>query len=174
LKPSPSFRTPGSAFGDALGVGDRLTILASVLLFVLHPDLYLYGRDIVLRLAAHYEGTEFDHCAAPWRSPFSVISGIFNHETPLHNDPEPPAGWLDVLMTLGEYETTLLKAETVGLLFDYRPGTVMALMCSRVWHGVSPVMGDRLSLLFYFKQYIGAYFGKSTYPKATYLETTRS
>jgi hypothetical protein len=172
--PSPSYRDVNAAFGTALRRGDRLSILASVVLFVLHPELYLYGRDIVCRLARHYEGGEFASCAALWNSPFSVISGIFNRETPLHNDSEPPPGWLDVLMTLGEYDTALFKAETIGLLFDYRPGTVVALMCSRVWHGVSPVLGDRLSLLFYFKQYVGKYFHKRKYPGASYLNSPSS
>lgn len=170
MRPSPSYRSPLAPFAKGLATAERLEIVTSVLLFVLHPQLYLYGRDIILQFAALYKAPEDIRCVQKWGNPFNVLSAIFNRSTPIHNDPEPPRGWLDILLTAGDYSVALMKAETLGCMFDYGPRTMMAMMCSRVWHGVSAADGERLSFLFYFKQYPGRFFRRTTIPGCSFLQ----
>lgn len=169
MRPTRSLRAFAGHFRAGLFKARRLEILASALLFVLHPSLYLYGRNVLLGLASHYGTTDDRLFASIWGSPFTILSVIFNRETPLHDDPGSPPGWLDLIFTLGPYSSTIMKSDSLGVYFDYPPGTLVAMSCSMLRHGVAATEDgeERASLIFYLKEWAGV-FVKHRVPTLTF------
>jgi hypothetical protein len=136
----------------------RLQCLASALLYVLHPELFCLARSCYAQLLKSLPQTDIPY-ARRWGNVFSVIDVLVNRESPLHVDKEPPAGWLDVLFTLGFYKVALFAVPTVGLSFNYAPGTGMILNSSRLLHGASAADGDRACFVFYLRRHVPLWFG---------------
>lgn len=157
--PTRTLRAFAGHFRAGLFKARRLEILASVVLFILHPSLYIYGRDVLFGLSAYYGSTDDRLFTTIWGSPFTILAAIFNRETPMHTDPGSPHGWLDVIFTLGPYRSTIMKCDSLGVYFDYPPGTVVAMSCNIIRHGVAATSEteERTSLIFYFKEWAGVF-----------------
>lgn len=158
LTPGASSELRTRSYQQALSSVRRLEALASALLYAVHPELYLQARRCLawtLRSAPEADSRHLQK----WGSVFTVLDLIVNRETPLHRDTEPPAGWLDFLMTIGSYQECHFAAPTIGQRFYYPPGTVLGLNSSRILHGASAADGERACLVFYLRQHVARFFG---------------
>lgn len=154
----------------------RAQMLASAILYVVHPGLYLLARRVIERLARENEqnrdGGDSSNIALieRWASVFFVCDFLVNRESPLHRDCEPPAGWLDILFTVGDYRSCVFQAETVGITFWYPPGTALIVNGSRVLHGASLADGSRAAIISYLRGYMAKVYdeplvaGSTCYP----------
>ncbi|OJA13660.1 hypothetical protein AZE42_13725 [Rhizopogon vesiculosus] len=81
----------------------RLGLLASAALWVMHPELYVAGLHMMLRLGewAEKEGDEeLLDCLKNWASVFNVVTVMCNRSTPPHRDPKCPPEALDIMMSV--------------------------------------------------------------------------
>lgn len=147
----------------SLELGRCCLIVQSALLFVFHPELYLLARQAHMELA-QLASSEHDYrkdlpAIQAWPSVYTVWNLLVNRESPLHRDVEPPAGWLDCLLSFGKYIACLFAADTLGEAHDYPPGTLVLVNASRVRHGASRFDGDRACLISYMRQSVANYLG---------------
>lgn len=148
-------------YRGALQKGRNLECLASALLYVLHPKLYLQFREC-LALILQCAQDKDKKFIREWGSVYTALDVIVNRETPLHLDKEPLVGWLDIMMTIGSYHSCLLTAPTLGQNFSYLPGTVIALNSSRVVHGATMADGERACFVFYLRLHVAEYFHRQS------------
>lgn len=122
---------------------------------IMHPDLYAAGIQALVELAGSpelvKEGNDVLPILAVWSLPFSSYSIISNRKTPVHRDNSSRPAWYDMLVTLGAYEDGDLRLPGIGLTFDYRPGSVVALGGKLLKHEVPEVEGNRVCLAYYMR-----------------------
>lgn len=145
-------------YQHALDAGRRIECLASALLYVLHPALYFAGRRCLAQMIKESDEATKE-ALRKWGNVFAVLDVLVNRESPLHIDKEPAAGWLDILVTLGQYPSCMFQSAMTGQNFDYSPGTVIAINGSRLVHGASRAEGDRACFAFYLRLHMVKYFG---------------
>ncbi|KIK79973.1 hypothetical protein PAXRUDRAFT_159879, partial [Paxillus rubicundulus Ve08.2h10] len=82
-----------------------LNTLLSVMLAVMHPDLYAAGREAMIKLGDHAErvDAEMGEMLERWSSVYGVISVMVNRESPLHRDYNGKNEWMDLSASVGQY-----------------------------------------------------------------------
>lgn len=152
--------------GTALWLQDIAESLALIggWLLLIHPELYMAGRQVFRNLAANptlvQEGVAVLEILRLWTTPFSAYNIISNRETPYHRDNHSRAEWFDVLTTVGMYAgARLVLANLNQLEFQYDSGTVIALCGKLLRHGVDEVRGDRLCIAQYMRDNVHARVG---------------
>jgi len=125
----------------------RLGLLASAALRVMHPELYFAGLHTMLRLGewAEKQGdVELLDCLKTWASVFNVATVMCNRSTPPHRDPKCPPEALDIMMSVGEYGPAVMDLTNLGITLGYQSGTMVATCCRIVRHAVDVECGDRV------------------------------
>jgi hypothetical protein len=129
--------------------------LTAATLYVMHPDLYKAGREVMVKfgqeldLTTDWDGLE--ELLPVWGSVFNAVSVISNRETPLHRDNYSRPQWYDLLATVGDYSEAEMLLPTIGLRLKYKRGTMVALSGKVLRHGVCKAKGDRLCLAWYMR-----------------------
>ncbi|KAI5998405.1 hypothetical protein F5J12DRAFT_680600, partial [Pisolithus orientalis] len=94
-----------------------------------------------------------------WPMVYTNISMIANQSAPLHHDLQSHADWYDMLISVSNYSECVLDIPSLGLQFDYWPGTVVAFSGWLLQHGVNDVSGNHCSLAFYMQDNIQKWLG---------------
>jgi len=124
--------------------------ISSVILAVIHPDLYSAGQKTlnVLWQSSEIHRQDVLRC---WNSVFSGISVIFGGTVSAHRDSQSRYHWYDLLITLGHYQGCKLNLPGVGLSLNYGPGTVVGLSGMVLQHQVSKFEGERVSYAYFMR-----------------------
>ncbi|OJA15193.1 hypothetical protein AZE42_12191 [Rhizopogon vesiculosus] len=96
----------------------RLGLLASAALRVMHPELYFAGLHMILRLGEWAEkqgNVELLDCLKNWASVFNVATVMCNRLTPPHRDPKCPPEDLDIMMSVSEYTPVVMDLMNLGI-----------------------------------------------------------
>ncbi|KIK71918.1 hypothetical protein PAXRUDRAFT_22640 [Paxillus rubicundulus Ve08.2h10] len=84
-----------------LQAGPLQNVILSATLMVMHPDLYVLGRETFLKLASSTQDEDMQQIIPEWSMVYSVVLVIVNQATPLHRDLSCQVQWLDMLATIG-------------------------------------------------------------------------
>ena len=80
----------------------NFTALAGGILSIIHPELYQIGRNTLECLLQNPglvdSPQDLLKALSTWYSPFSALSVISNHVTPLHRDMQSRPEWYDMLV----------------------------------------------------------------------------
>jgi hypothetical protein len=132
----------------------RLGLLASAALRVMHPELYFAGLHTMLRIgewAAAQRDKELSDCLQNWASVFNVATVMCNRSTPPHRDPKCPPEDLDIMTSVGWYGPTTMELTNLGVKLGYASGTMVATCCRVVRHAVDLDCGDRVMWAWYMR-----------------------
>ena len=128
--------------------------LIGALLQIIHLDLYNGGILALTNLANNpslvKEGEAVLAILKLWAIPFTGYSIISNRSSPVHRDSSRPEAY-DLLATVGSYHSGKMKLPGLGLILDYNPRTVVALLGRIVLHEVPEVVGNRVCLAYYMR-----------------------
>ena len=122
--------------------------LISAILRVIHPKLYISGRDTLRSM----RGLDHLHpILGIWSSVFNVVTVLSNHIMPLHRDNYSRPQWYDILTTIGPYTDANMELPRVGLSLKYSSGTVIGFSGKLLRHGVPHVNRERICLAYYMR-----------------------
>ncbi|KIJ12178.1 hypothetical protein PAXINDRAFT_14951 [Paxillus involutus ATCC 200175] len=113
--------------------------MLSAALAIMHLDLYVAGRESIIKLYKE-QGPQDPEMAALlecWPSVFLASSVIVNHETPFHRDHNSRVQWFDLLASIGCYPGSVFDMPTLGTACYYPPGSVIGISGNLVHHGVA-------------------------------------
>jgi hypothetical protein len=122
--------------------------LITATLSITHPALYICGRQTLSNLQDEASLCEL---LSRWPTVFNGMSVISNRETPRHRDNNSRAEWYDILVTIGDYDDSVLELAGVGLRLKYKSGTMVHLGGLLLRHGVSRSNRERVCLAFYMR-----------------------
>lgn len=128
--------------------------LLTACLAIMHPDMYLAGREAMLKLGKWTEDNEqadMSSILPIWPSVFSVVSVMVNRMSPLHTDMNGRPQLFDLLVTVGDYEDLDIVIPTICRSFRYAPGTAIAFSGRMLQHGVRQIGDNRAVLSFYMR-----------------------
>ncbi|KIO04341.1 hypothetical protein M404DRAFT_143323, partial [Pisolithus tinctorius Marx 270] len=135
--------------------------ILSASLSIMHPSLYNASHQAMQQLS-EWSATNDPKMAAAlrhWPTIYTNISMIANRSAPLHRDLQSHADWYDMLVSVSNYSECVLDIPSLGLQFDYWPGTVVAFSGRLLRHGVNDVSGNCCSLAFYMRDNIHNWLG---------------
>ena len=151
LKPGkikPSTQTWLSEMAETFAVMGAFLIIA-------HPELYHACRKVFFEImknpGAIEEGEAVLVVLKYWTSPFSGYGLISNCVTPTHRDNNSQGQWYDFLTTIGSYSGSRLIVHNLGLEFEYKSGTMVALLGKLVSHGIKEPEGNRICVAQYMR-----------------------
>jgi len=139
-------------------------------LAIMHPDMYVAGREALVRLGqwADSEGEdEMLEILSLWPSVYSVTSIMANRASPLHVDQFGRPHWMDILVTFGNYTDLDFLIPSIHSRFMYEPGTVIALSGQLLLHGVGMANGDRGIISYYMRDNVHEFVNV---PRCNYME----
>lgn len=116
--------------------------LLSAILRVTHPDLYMAGRNSLIKIMSDHPNCK--EAIARWPTVFNMVQIISNRQTPFHRDVSGQPTWYDLLVTLGSYQRATLALRNIGIRVAYRPGSIALISSLLLHHGVAEVDPDRL------------------------------
>lgn len=96
-----------------------------------------------------------------WTSPFTALSVIINRETPYHRDNGSCHAWMDILLTVGDYQDGRIEFPGLGFRLKYDSGTLVALTGRLVRHGAN-FRGHRACIAYYMRQNVSEAVGAGT------------
>lgn len=124
-------------------------------LIIVHPELYHAGRKVFFEIISNpmlvKEGEAVLQVLKYWTTPFSGYGLISNCSTPLHRDNYSQGAWYDFLTTIGQYSEGRLIIHNLGLEFEYKSGTMVALLGRLLRHGVKEPNGNRICIAQYMR-----------------------
>ena len=121
------------------------------ILAVAHPELYAAAQDLMTKLSTVHAPSTF--LMQTWPSSFTSIQVIANRQTPFHRVMSSKPGWLDLLLSLGDYgDDAVLEVRSLGISFPYGSGTVVPLSSKLLLHGVPRVNLDRVCYALYLNK----------------------
>lgn len=113
----------------------------TVVLYVLHPRLYLMSREVIFAMVRADGDTDepmdWDDILPLWGSMFQAMSGIFRRECPRHRDGRTGGTLFDVLVSFGFYDHAWLTLSNLRSEFSVRPGTLCAFSGRLLRHSAS-------------------------------------
>ncbi|KAI6012804.1 hypothetical protein F5J12DRAFT_781662 [Pisolithus orientalis] len=112
--------------------------LLSVILHVIHPQMYAGGREALICLGKQVE----QQADSDMSSMYSSMSMMVNQATCYHRDINGQDPWYDMLVTVGNYMPLDFVIPTLNLQLHYNPGSALE-------HGVGAVDSDRACLVYY-------------------------
>lgn len=124
---------------------------------IMHPEMYHNAREMMIRLGRwaktrpNNNKNEIGGVLEVWPNIFSVVSVMVNRATPVHFDKMGRPQFLDLLMTVGNYEELDMVVPTIGMRLRYNPGTILAMSGQLLMHGVGAVEGNRGIVSFYMR-----------------------
>ena len=124
------------------------------ILSIIHPQLYEQGMEALRRLETEngFVDDEEELYAAlkHWTPPFSALSVISNRSTPVHRDTKGRNEWIDVLVTLGEQDSTgIMTFPGLGISIKYNPSTMVGITGKVISHGAVFEGGERACISYY-------------------------
>ncbi|KIN94372.1 hypothetical protein M404DRAFT_168547, partial [Pisolithus tinctorius Marx 270] len=135
--------------------------ILSASLPIMHPPLYNASCQAMQQLSEWSAANDPEMAAAlqHWPMVYTNISMIANWSAPLHCDLQSHADWYDMLVSVSNYSECTLDIPSLGLQFDYQPGTVVAFSSQLLWHGVNDVSSNHCPLAFYMWDNIHNWLG---------------
>ena len=125
--------------------------LCSAILRVVHPELYIAGREALVWAATL---PAVSAALDTWPSVFAKLQIISNRQTPFHRDLSGEATWFELLISLGSYDRATMVLRNLGIEVAYTPGSAVALSSYLVHHGVSAVEPDRICYAWFMSRHL--------------------
>ena len=141
--------------------------ILSAILRVVHPQLYVAGRETLNRLRQSTEIKGQD-VLKKWTSVFSGVSVIGNRTTPAHHDGRSRHHWYDLLTALGPYRNCNLELPGLGLSLEYGPGAVVGLSGMMLEHEVPSFSGERVCYAYFMRDAVHDW---ARVPGGTWMKT---
>ncbi|KAI6155985.1 hypothetical protein BKA82DRAFT_3967452, partial [Pisolithus tinctorius] len=118
--------------------------ILSASLSIMHPPLYNASHQAMWQLSEWSAMNDPEMLAVlqHWPVVYTNISMIANWLAPLHCNPQSCADWYNMLISVSNYSKCILDIPSLGIQFDYQPGTVVAFSGQLLWHGVNDVSGN--------------------------------
>jgi hypothetical protein len=119
--------------------------------------MYATGREAIVQLGGWAEwGSDQDmlDVLPIWPLVYSVTSIMVNWASPIYLDIQGRPQWLDLLVSIGDYEELDMVLPTLSLRLRYNPGSVLAMSGQLIKHGVGTVGGNRGIVSFYMRDNI--------------------
>lgn len=155
----------------------------SGVLSIMHPELYQLGQQAMCKLRETseatgapwvpcYENDRLQEVLEIWGHPWTALSIMVNRATPYHRDTNGRNPWMDLMVTVGEYEHGRLELPGLGVRLEYNPGTIVGLCGKVVVHGAAEVEGDRACLAYYMRNGVHERLGipAGTWSRVSYWE----
>lgn len=129
--------------------------LVGGILSIIQPELYELGLRAFDQLVddptlVATPADDLLNVLQQWAAPFNAVSIISNRETPIHHDVGSRPAWSDLLLALGEYEDGRLELPTLGIVYQYNAGTMVAFSGCAFSHGAKCV-GNRACIAWYMR-----------------------
>lgn len=132
----------------------------SVALALTHPEQYAVTRAGLQMLSNVRHLCER---IREWAFGFNVLTVVANRESLLHRDKRSGGFvWLDLLLSIGGDEGTVLELPGVGVRFQYTSGTILMFSGNTHLHGVSPSASERVCLAAYARPSVNRQLGIHT------------
>ena len=143
---------------------ESLALLGSAL-WLLHPKLAVRGSAIMEAIrngtVKEPKANKEPNATPWWPSPFTTMGFISNRKIDVHHDHKGFERFYDILTTLGDYSDGKFRVPGLGVVFEYNPGTMIAVCGKVLGHSVGEVNGNRLCLAQYFHQEVLNHHGAS-------------
>ena len=105
-----------------------------------------------------------------WTPPFSALSVITNQSTPVHHDTKGCNKWIDVLVPLGEKNSTgIMTFPGLGISIKYNQSTVVGVAVKMISHRAVFEGGDRACISYYMHNKVHKRLGV---PAGTWMNTS--
>lgn len=125
-------------------------VLLCAAMNVMHPSQVQCMDRLRRALVEHQQVV---HAVERWTAtPFNALSIIANRETPFHRDPKTHVRCYDGMVSVGPYRGAKLVMETLGVIVENSPGTLVAAPGKVVIHGTSRAVGDRICYAYYCRE----------------------
>ncbi|KIO03580.1 hypothetical protein M404DRAFT_107466, partial [Pisolithus tinctorius Marx 270] len=145
-------RTENTSIREWVDQMSDTNALLSVILHVIHPQMYVDGREALICLGKQAEqraDLDMSSILPIWSSTYSSMSVMVNRATCYHRDINGWDPWYDMLVTVGDYPPLDFVIPMLNLQLRYNPGTIIAFSGSALEHGVGAVDSDRACLAYY-------------------------
>jgi hypothetical protein len=122
------------------------------LLGVLQPELYELGKSRLFSLVDKPGPNLVAHprsLSTAWNLPFTAISIISQHRTPLHRDVFGRKEWVGMLVALGKYDHGRFELPDLNMTLKYNPGCLVVFSGSLLQHGADCFGGQHACIAFY-------------------------
>lgn len=124
--------------------------LVDGVLAVLHPELFRAVRERHATL--HTLDAASRMFVDSWPSFYHAAQVIVNREAIMHRDISSLAGWLDALLSVGNYgQQAVFSMGTLGASVPYDSGSLVMVSSRAVLHGVPAVPPDRICVAWLLK-----------------------
>ena len=134
-------------------MGESTAVLGGILR-VMHPATFASGLKCIEGIKHSKKVVKREHLdevLEVWTSPYTTFSLINNRDTPLHRDNGGSHTVMDMLVSVGPYESGEFVVPGLGLTFHYSSGTVIGLLGRIVRHGAEAT-GQRLCFAQYLRE----------------------
>jgi hypothetical protein len=136
-------------------VMEDTTGLLGAVFSVMNPSVFKAGMTCMNAIAANPENINkrehLEELLSMWTSPLTAASLMNNRNSPLHRDTGGGNTYMDMLVSVGDYENGWFNVPGLGGPIWYTPGSVIALCGRIVRHGASAV-GERFCYAQYLKE----------------------
>lgn len=130
--------------------------LMSVALVLTHPEQYAVTRAALEKLSTVRHICER---IREWSFGFHVLTVVVNRESLLHRDKRSGGFlWLDLLLTIGGDDGTVLELPGLGVRFQYSSGTFVLFSGNTHLHGVSASEAERVCFAAYARPSVNRQF----------------
>ncbi|KAK7461401.1 hypothetical protein VKT23_008579 [Stygiomarasmius scandens] len=105
---------------------EALQLTVSLILSVIHPELFEAGRGVLAFCCApeSHKGSTHEW-ASQWNSVYTALTVICGRKSPAHVDSHGSVKYLDALVSLGTATKPRMTLQELGASFSYKAGTLM-------------------------------------------------
>ncbi|KAG2085888.1 uncharacterized protein F5147DRAFT_588748 [Suillus discolor] len=140
----------------------RLALLSSAALRVMHPQLYRASMSTHVKLGhwvAAQGQDQMYRCLQHWASVYSSAAIVCNGQSPSHWDPKCPPEGFDILTCIGSYDHAVMNLTNLRIDLVYNPGVMVSYSGHLVRHGVRVGEGDRIVWAWFMQDSVHNYAG---------------
>jgi len=152
----------------------ELSALIGSILSIIHPQLYEQGMEGLCCLKTENgfvdDEEELYMALKHWTPPFSTLSVISNWSMPVHHDTKGCNKWIDVLVPLGEKNSTgIMTFPGLGISIKYNPLTIVGVAGKVISHRAVFEGGERVCISYYMCNKVHERLGV---PAGTWMNTS--
>ncbi|KAG1793250.1 uncharacterized protein HD556DRAFT_1238066 [Suillus plorans] len=160
FKPEVSATLKGDRSLAMITAMQRLALLASAALHVMHPQLYWASVRTHVELG-HWSAEQGLHdmhrFLKHWALVYTGAAVVCNRDSPDHRDPKCPPEAFDILTSIGNYRHAVMHLTNLGIDLVYTPGVMVSYSGRLVRHGIRVDDGDRIVWAWFLRDSVHNY-----------------
>lgn len=125
--------------------------LLSASLSILHQGLFSAGVQCMFTMKENEPEASVRSVLDHWPSVFNMIEVVSNCEMPRHRDPETRPEWYNLMCASGTYSQADFVLDSLGMSFDYAPGSLVALSGKLTSYSIPKCGTDSVWYAFYMR-----------------------